>query len=116
MSGKNPIHHSPTTSISPGGVNVSITGYNSATNQGLGHYGAAYLTYPGVAPIAARQFASNNVAAEWMTGDGSWSDIKFPSNNAVCEFMSGDAFMSSKYPGYPQPATTALPVYERYPD
>ena len=116
VEGNMSVTQSPTTSISPGGVNVSITGYNSATNQGLGHYGAAYLTYPGVAPIAARQFASNNIADKFMSGDGSWQDVKYPSNNAVCEFMSGDAFMSSKYPGYPQPATTALPVYERYPD
>ena len=104
----------PGTTFSPGGALLSITNYTSAANpQGLGNDGSN-VTFPGIAAIAARQFASNNFNFQWRSGDGSYHSGEFASNSDS-EFMSGDTFMSSQYPDYPNP-TTSLPIYERYPD
>lgn len=104
----------PGTTFSPGGAQLTITGYASAANpQGLGNNGANF-TFPGIAAIAARQFVSNNIADDWRSGDGSLHPVEFASNSDST-FMSGDSFISSKYSGFPNP-TTSLPTYERYPD
>ena len=110
------IQCSPTTTFAPGGVNLVITGYGN----GLGRNGEH--TYPSIAPIAARQFISNNTQNGWISGNQatagstSVSPLRWP--GTVASIASGDDFTSSKYAGAPAGTINGdlLGRFIRYPD
>tara|TARA_R110001583_G_scaffold100953_2_gene247241 strand:+ start:2175 stop:4166 length:1992 start_codon:yes stop_codon:yes gene_type:complete len=119
---------SPTTTFNPGGVNLSITGYSALGHEGLGR-DAANIAYPNIAPIAARQFISNNTeltsasGAQGTSAGTTWVNTAWVGNIGN-NIASGDDFSSSKYAApYARtsvvtPATDSkgLGLYERYPD
>lgn len=119
---------SPTTTFNPGGVNLSITGYSALGHEGLGR-DAADIAYPNIAPIAARQFISNNTqltsasGAQGTSAGTTWVNTAWVGNIGN-NIASGDDFSSSKYAApYARtsvvtPATDSkgLGLYERYPD
>jgi hypothetical protein len=119
---------SPTTTFNPGGVNLSITGYSALGHEGLGR-DAASIAYPNIAPIAARQFISNNTeltsasGAQGTSAGTTWTNVAWVGNIGN-NIASGDDFSSSKYatPYARTSVVTAatdskgLGLYERYPD
>ena len=119
---------SPTTTFNPGGVDLSITGYSALGHEGLGRDAAA-IAYPHIAPIAARQFISNNTQLTSASGaQGTSAGTTYVNvawvGNIGNNIASGDDFSSSKHPtpyartSVVAPATDSkgLGLYERYPD
>ena len=119
---------SPTTTFNPGGVGLSVTGYSALNHSGLGK-DALDIAYPNIAPIAARQFISNNTeltsasGARGTSAGTTWTNVAWVGNigNSIA---SGDDFSSSKYTApYARTSVVAaatdskgLGLYERYPD
>ena len=119
---------SPTTTFNPGGVNLSITGYSAPGYVGLGNDGwPTSLAYPNIAPIAARQFISNNTSlSSGAPGTSASKTATYLAwaGNIVTSIASGDTFNSSLSAApyastsvvAPTTASIGLSLYERYPD
>jgi hypothetical protein len=106
----------PGTTFAAGGVYLTTQAYSGAGFFGLG--GA----YPNFAPVAARQFISNNTIATWNSGHrpplaGKTSPPNRWPGNVMTDLngiASGDSFISSTVTA--PLSSIDLPTYERYPD
>lgn len=124
---------SPGTTFKAGGIRLGlgITGYNALGAPGLGR-DASNIAYPNIAPIAARQFISNNVELNTRSGyrGGNINSTHYVDTqttwvgNINNNISSGDAFSSSATAGpgaslvQGAAVTSAIGLgqYIRYPD
>ena len=121
---------SPTTTFKAGGINLSqdLTGYRALGYEGLGR-GPDNFAFPNIAPIAARQFCSNNVSPHSRSGsrdgeNGHVNTLVTWVGNIGNNISSGDAFSSSAFTsprastgqGLPDNGAIGLGEYTRYPD
>lgn len=121
---------SPTTTFKAGGINLysHMTGYSALGHEGLGRDGSNFA-YPNIAPIAARQFCSNNVGLDSRSGfrdgqNGYVNTLVTWVGNINNNISSGDIFSSSAYStphgstvqGLPFVGAIGLGEYTRYPD
>lgn len=106
----------PGTTFAAGGVGLTTNAYSGAGFLGLGGASTNF------APVAARQFISNNSKATWNSGHrpplvgATQYPNRWPGNvmTDVNGIASGDAFISSTYTA--PLSSIDLPTYERYPD
>lgn len=121
---------SPTTTFKAGGINLyqNLTGYRALGYEGLGRRADGFA-FPNIAPIAARQFCSNNVGLDSRSGfrdgtNGHVNTLVTWVGNIENNISSGDAFSSSAFitpsastaQGLPVNGAIGLGEYTRYPD